>query len=85
MIRIVLIMFFISSCRVNLEEIYHKVDSLAFRKLGTTLFSSPKSVSMKEIHLQSVYLLGQKVIIEGQISYTLNFTFLTQIVEFDFQ
>jgi len=44
------------------------LDRLAFQRLGGTLFSSPDTLTMKEIHLDNGSLAGREIIVEGQVA-----------------
>jgi hypothetical protein len=43
------------------------MDQRAFRWFGSTVFSNPTQVKMKEIHLDSGTLLGSEIVIEGAV------------------
>src|SRR5690606_8986555 len=49
------------------SEYRGRLDRWAFESLGGTLFSSPKQVTMKEIHLDHGKLRGREVIVEGAV------------------
>ena len=55
--------FFLQNCS-NFSEC---IDKKMFEKFGGTMFGSPNKITMKEIHLDNGTLLGQKVIVEGEI------------------
>ena len=43
------------------------VDELSFGKWGTTVFTDPQQVSLKEIHLDTGNLLGRMIVVEGNL------------------
>jgi hypothetical protein len=60
---LILLIFACSACN-NFSE---RVDRLAFESFGGTLLSSPKEVTVKEIHLDNGKLLGKKVIVQAAV------------------
>ena len=62
---ILLMTLYCSSCSGGRLTGY--IDQLSFSNWGTTIFSDPKQVSIKEIHLDTGGLLGRKIIIEGDL------------------
>lgn len=50
------------------EVIIHKVDTLLFEEIGSTIFINPLQPTMKEVHLDLAALRGKEVILEGKIS-----------------
>jgi hypothetical protein len=59
------------------NQIPGMIDRWSFLRVGGTLFSSPESLTLKEIHLDTGTLTGRAVIIEGEVAETSqNGTFL---------
>lgn len=57
----------VSSGCGRIENFYGAVDSVVFRAIGGTVFSKPDQVTLKEIHLDKGALVGQEVMVEGQV------------------
>lgn len=60
-------LLFVFFASLGCRPISEFVDYRTFVSFGGTLFSSPQTVSMKELHLDSGTLLGKDVVIEGEI------------------
>ena len=54
-------------CNFSFDGFPQKIDLKSFSWLGSTFFSDPPHVSMKEVHLESTLLLGRDVIVEGKV------------------
>ena len=61
------ILLLFGGCNVNVDGVPHKIDLKSFSWMGTTFFSDPPQVSMKEVHLESTLLLGRDVIVQGKV------------------
>ena len=57
---------FLLSCS-NVNDIPQLLDYISFEYVGGTVFSDPEEVTLKEIHLDKGSLLGQEVILRGEI------------------
>jgi len=60
----ILIAFFATSCSGDLGT---WLDTSTFHSFGSTLFSDPQQVSLKEVHLDAGQLVGKTVVIEGNV------------------
>lgn len=49
------------------SKLGERIDRFAFESFGGTLVSSPKEVTVKEIHLDNGMLLGKKIIVEAAV------------------
>ena len=64
-IHAVLFMVLLSSCDGG--GLIGNIDHFSFCKWGTTIFTDPQQVSLKEIHLDTGNLLGRTIVIEGKL------------------
>ena len=60
-------MFFVIGCDFC-RDVTRDIDSSMFSMAGGTIFLSPVSLSMKEVHLESAPLIGRDVILEGDVA-----------------
>ena len=67
-VKIILFLLSLSllSCS-KIAELPQSLDYMSFEKIGGTFFSDPEEVTLKEIHLDKGSLLGQEVILRGEI------------------
>ena len=57
----------LGGCQASFVDISHEIDLQSFSWFGSTVFSDPARVSMKEVHLESALLLGREVVLEGKV------------------
>lgn len=65
--QVLVVLLVLSGGCGRVEDFYGAVDSLVFRSIGGTVFSKPDQVTLKEIHLDKGALVGQDVMVEGQV------------------
>lgn len=54
-------------CSSCIELSGYSIDSYLFSSFGWTLFSSPQQITLKEVHLDTGFLLGSEVVIEADV------------------
>src|SRR3712207_2081755 len=55
-----------SSCRSELS-FTQSIDRVSFQRVGGTVFSNPRQITVKQVHLDSGSLIDQQVIVKGTV------------------
>lgn len=65
-LKLAFLLVFVSGCDGTFN-LANKIDRSMFSCCGTTIFSSPEKITMKEVHLDSGGMVGKEIIVEGSV------------------